>query len=226
VVCSLTYADDDHDIDHLGDAFEALAGNPSPKDRPNPVIPPLEEFNLDQVLTPREAPYPAAGERSADYDQPISTARPPHTTARPPPDRNDQPSVSEQFREGWKRLAVRSRDGQAVVRAAWSDTAQFAERKGYLSNIDHDGDLQLAQPGAAAMDRRPVQDSGRSICPARSCTQSDSPRLVVELIKEAAGAGTRADLIGPRARSPGVRRKPAHRRSPAARDGLTPIRPG
>ena len=55
VVCSLTYADDDQAIDRLGDAFEALAGNPPTADRPDAAVPPLQDFNLDQVLAPREA---------------------------------------------------------------------------------------------------------------------------------------------------------------------------
>ncbi len=55
VVCSLTYADDDQAIDRLAAAFEALAAAPPVADRPSPAIPPLEDLNLEQVMTPREA---------------------------------------------------------------------------------------------------------------------------------------------------------------------------
>lgn len=55
VVCSLTYADDDGAIDALAEAFEALAAAPPAADRPEPQIPPLEDFNLEQAMTPREA---------------------------------------------------------------------------------------------------------------------------------------------------------------------------
>jgi arginine decarboxylase len=55
VVCSLTYADDDAAIDRLADAVETLAADPPAPDRPTPVIPTLEEFNLEQVMLPRDA---------------------------------------------------------------------------------------------------------------------------------------------------------------------------
>jgi arginine decarboxylase len=55
VVCSLTYADDDAAIDRLAEAFEALAADPPAQDRPVPVVPPLEELNLEQVMRPRDA---------------------------------------------------------------------------------------------------------------------------------------------------------------------------
>jgi arginine decarboxylase len=55
VVCSMTYSDDDAAFERLGTALEALAADPPPNDRPAPDIPPLEELNLDQVMSPRDA---------------------------------------------------------------------------------------------------------------------------------------------------------------------------
>jgi arginine decarboxylase len=55
VVCSLSYADDDAAIDRLAEAFEALAADPPSPDRPKPVVPPLEQLNLEQVIPPRDA---------------------------------------------------------------------------------------------------------------------------------------------------------------------------
>jgi arginine decarboxylase len=55
VICSLTYADDDDAVEQLGAAFENLAAAPPPPDRPAPSIPPLEELNLEQVMSPHEA---------------------------------------------------------------------------------------------------------------------------------------------------------------------------
>lgn len=66
VVCSLTYADDDEAVDALGDAIEALASaRPSTGDRPAPAVPPLEELNLEQVMSPRDAFF-AETEQVAD----------------------------------------------------------------------------------------------------------------------------------------------------------------
>src|SRR3954454_1900966 len=55
IVCSLTYADDDAAIDRLADAVEPLAPTPPAPDRPTPVIPAMEDFNLEQVMLPRDA---------------------------------------------------------------------------------------------------------------------------------------------------------------------------
>src|SRR3954470_88076 len=55
VVCSLTYADDDAAIERLGDALERLAADPPAPDRPSPMIPDLEQLNLEQAMSPREA---------------------------------------------------------------------------------------------------------------------------------------------------------------------------
>jgi arginine decarboxylase len=55
VVCSLTYADDDAAIDRLARALEQLAARPPAPDRPAPVVPPLEQLNLEQAMTPRDA---------------------------------------------------------------------------------------------------------------------------------------------------------------------------
>jgi arginine decarboxylase len=59
VVCSLTYADDDTAIDRLADAIESLAADPPAPDRPTPTIPALEDFNLEQVMLPRDAFFAA-----------------------------------------------------------------------------------------------------------------------------------------------------------------------
>jgi arginine decarboxylase len=55
VVFSLTYADDDAAVDRLARAVEELAADPPEPDRPAPVVPALEELNLEQVMSPREA---------------------------------------------------------------------------------------------------------------------------------------------------------------------------
>jgi arginine/lysine/ornithine decarboxylase len=55
VVCSLTYADDDAAIDRLAGALERLAADPPAPDRPSPAVPPLEQLNLEQVMSPRDA---------------------------------------------------------------------------------------------------------------------------------------------------------------------------
>lgn len=55
VVFATTYADDDTTIDALGAALEALHADPPEPDRTAPAIPPLEAFNLEAHLSPREA---------------------------------------------------------------------------------------------------------------------------------------------------------------------------
>jgi arginine/lysine/ornithine decarboxylase len=65
IVCSLTYADDDAAIERLTEALETLAGEPPQADRPAPRIPELEDLNLEQAMTPREAFF-AATEQAAD----------------------------------------------------------------------------------------------------------------------------------------------------------------
>jgi arginine/lysine/ornithine decarboxylase len=55
VVSSLTFADDDDAMERLAVAFEELAARPPAPDRPEPQIPPLEELQLEQALSPREA---------------------------------------------------------------------------------------------------------------------------------------------------------------------------
>jgi arginine/lysine/ornithine decarboxylase len=64
VVCSLTYSDDDA-IERLAEALETLAAEPPQADRPVPGIPALEDLNLEQAMTPREA-YFARTEQVAD----------------------------------------------------------------------------------------------------------------------------------------------------------------
>jgi arginine decarboxylase len=65
VVCSLTYSDDDAALHRLADALESLAADPPAADRPAPAVPPLEELNLDQVMSPRDAFF-ARTEQLAD----------------------------------------------------------------------------------------------------------------------------------------------------------------
>ncbi|MFI6070919.1 aminotransferase class I/II-fold pyridoxal phosphate-dependent enzyme [Actinoplanes sp. NPDC051343] len=65
VVCSLTYSDDDEAIERLAEALETLAAEPPQADRPAPRIPALEDLNLEQAITPREA-YFAGTEQVAD----------------------------------------------------------------------------------------------------------------------------------------------------------------
>lgn len=71
IVCSLTYSDDDIAFGRLGDALEALASDPPAPDREAPRIPPLDEFDLEQVMSPRDA-YFARTEEVADPDGRIS----------------------------------------------------------------------------------------------------------------------------------------------------------
>jgi arginine decarboxylase len=71
IVCSLTYSDDDIAFGRLGDALEALAADPPAPDRKAPRIPPLDEFDLEQVMSPRDA-YFAEIEEVTDPDGRIS----------------------------------------------------------------------------------------------------------------------------------------------------------
>jgi len=64
-VLSLTYSDDDAAIDRLFDALRALAASPPRPDRPAPRIPALDELNLEQAMSPREAFF-AETEQVAD----------------------------------------------------------------------------------------------------------------------------------------------------------------
>jgi arginine decarboxylase len=59
VVCSLTYADDDAAVDRLADALQRLAADPPAPDRPSPMVPDLEQLNLEQAMSPREAFFAA-----------------------------------------------------------------------------------------------------------------------------------------------------------------------
>jgi arginine decarboxylase len=64
-VASLTYADDDAAIERLAAGYEALAADPPAGDQPSPAVPPLEELNLEQAMSPRDAFF-AATEQVAD----------------------------------------------------------------------------------------------------------------------------------------------------------------
>lgn len=55
IVCSLTYADDDAAVERLVAVLEQLAAHPQLPPKPKPKIAPLEELNLPQAMTPREA---------------------------------------------------------------------------------------------------------------------------------------------------------------------------
>jgi len=55
VVFSLTYSDDDAAFDRLFEALRDLAASPPTEQRPAPKVPPLEEFDLEQVMIPRDA---------------------------------------------------------------------------------------------------------------------------------------------------------------------------
>src|SRR4051812_20706193 len=55
LVFSLTYADDDAAVDRLTDILERFAAGPPAPNRPAPAVPPLEELNLDQIMSPRDA---------------------------------------------------------------------------------------------------------------------------------------------------------------------------
>ncbi len=65
VVCSLTYSDNDVAFKRLADALEALATAPPRPDRPAPAVPALEDLNLRQAMSPREAFF-ARTEQAAD----------------------------------------------------------------------------------------------------------------------------------------------------------------
>jgi arginine/lysine/ornithine decarboxylase len=55
VVFSLTYNVDDAAMVRLERAMLDLAANPPREERPAPAVPPLEQLNLDQVMSPRDA---------------------------------------------------------------------------------------------------------------------------------------------------------------------------
>jgi arginine/lysine/ornithine decarboxylase len=55
LVFSLTYADDQAAADRLVSAMEALAADPPVGQAPAPQIPPLEQLQLEQVMSPRDA---------------------------------------------------------------------------------------------------------------------------------------------------------------------------
>jgi arginine decarboxylase len=96
VICSLTYSDDTVALTRLGDAFEALAAEPSLDKRPAPDIPPLEELNLEQAMNPRDA-YFAVTDQVADPAGRISAEMispyPPGVPAVLPGERLTQPVV-------------------------------------------------------------------------------------------------------------------------------------
>ena len=55
VICSLTYADSEAAVDRLAGTLERLAADPPAPDRPSPAVPPLEQLNLEQAMSPRDA---------------------------------------------------------------------------------------------------------------------------------------------------------------------------
>jgi len=65
VIFSLTYSDTESALKRLVEALEALATNPPRPDRPAPDVPPLDDFNLDLAMSPRDA-YFATTEQVAD----------------------------------------------------------------------------------------------------------------------------------------------------------------
>jgi arginine decarboxylase len=65
IVCSLTYADDDAAIERLATAVSELAAAPPAPDRPSPAVPPLDQLDLEQAMSPREAFF-AETEQVAD----------------------------------------------------------------------------------------------------------------------------------------------------------------
>jgi len=65
VVCSLTYSDNDVAMERLAAAFEDLAADPPAPGGPRPHVPALEDLNLEQAMTPRDA-YFAGTEQVAD----------------------------------------------------------------------------------------------------------------------------------------------------------------
>jgi arginine decarboxylase len=102
VVASLTYADDDAALDRLADALESLAADPPPNDRPAPHIPPLQELDLEQAMSPRDAFFAAteqvtdpAGRISAEMVSPY----PPGVPAVLPGERFNQ-AVVDYLRAG------------------------------------------------------------------------------------------------------------------------------
>jgi arginine decarboxylase len=67
VVCSLTYSDNDVAFDRLAGALEALAADPPRPDSPAPTIPKLEDLNLEQAMSPRDAFFA----RTEQVDDPV-----------------------------------------------------------------------------------------------------------------------------------------------------------
>jgi arginine/lysine/ornithine decarboxylase len=65
VVCSLTYSDNDVAYDRLARALETLAATPPRPDRSAPAVPTLEDLDLEQAMSPREAFF-ARTEQVAD----------------------------------------------------------------------------------------------------------------------------------------------------------------
>jgi arginine/lysine/ornithine decarboxylase len=55
VICSLTYSDNDVAYERLARALEALAAAPPAPDRPAPAVPRLDDLNLEQAMSPRDA---------------------------------------------------------------------------------------------------------------------------------------------------------------------------
>jgi arginine/lysine/ornithine decarboxylase len=55
VVCSLSYSDNDVAYDRLAHALETLASAPPRPDRSAPAVPALEDLNLEQAMSPRDA---------------------------------------------------------------------------------------------------------------------------------------------------------------------------
>lgn len=101
-VASLTYADDDAAIERLASGYEALAADPPTGDRRSPDVPPLEELNLEQAMSPRDAFF-AATEQVADPVGRISAEMvspyPPGVPAILPGERFNQ-AVVEYLRAG------------------------------------------------------------------------------------------------------------------------------
>lgn len=96
IVASLSYADDDAAVERLTEALLDLAANPPEPDRPTPAIPPLEDFNLEQAMAPRDA-YFARTEQVADPVGRIAAEMvspyPPGVPAILPGERFSQPVV-------------------------------------------------------------------------------------------------------------------------------------
>jgi arginine/lysine/ornithine decarboxylase len=65
VVLSITYADDDAAVDRFASIMEQLAVDPKLPSQPTPEIPPLDELDLEQAMSPRDAFF-AATEQVTD----------------------------------------------------------------------------------------------------------------------------------------------------------------